>query len=227
MKINLQNFFQFYDKNNSNHVKAVQMLGDVIPNQYMDDSSEWVKVYRTQLKNSTLVTKSQLAFIWGCSESLIQDSEIVEMNQGLNLFEINTTSRIRHFLSQISHESGGGRWKKELASGNDYNGRVDLGNTQPGDGPKYKGAGYIQLTGRANYQAFANYIKDPKVMDGVDYVADKYPVTSACYWWYNNKMNALCDANPSVEVVTRRVNGGLNGIEDRKMYYVRCCQVIK
>lgn len=227
MKIDLRNFFKFYDDKNPNHLKAVQWLNTNLPPQYLDDSSEWVKAYRTEIQSPTLVTKSQLAFIWGCSESLIKDSEIVEMNEGMKLFQITTTSRIRHFLSQISHESGGGRWKEELASGKDYEGRADLGNTQPGDGPKYKGAGYIQMTGRANYQSFATYIKDPKVMDGVSYVADKYPVTSAGYWWFKNNMNALCDTNPTVEQVTLRVNGAYNGLSDRKMYYTRCCQVIK
>ena len=176
---------------------------------------------------NVLVTKKQLAYIWNCGESLIKDFEVDEMNAGLALFQINTTARIRHFLAQISHESGGGRYKEELASGTAYEGRKDLGNTQPGDGPKFKGAGYIQMTGRSNYQAFANYIKDPKVMDGVKYVGEKYPMTSAGFWWHNNAMNALCDKNPTVEQVTLRVNGGYNGLDERKRYYQRCCEVIK
>jgi putative chitinase len=227
MTLDLHNFFKFYDDKNPNHVAAVQWLENNLPSQYLDDTSEWVKTFRTKVQNPQLVTKSQLAFIWGCSENLIEDSEVDEMNSGLTLFQIDTTLRIRHFLAQISHESGGGRWKEELASGADYEGRSDLGNTQPGDGKKYKGAGYIQMTGRANYQAFANYIKDPKVMDGVTYVANKYPMTSAGFWWHNNSMNALCDKNPSVEQVTLRVNGGYNGLDDRKRYYNRCCEVIK
>lgn len=227
MTLDLHNFFKFYDENNLNHVNAVRWLENNLPNQYLDDNSEWVKIFRTKNHTPNLISKVQLAYIWNCNENLIQDSEIVEMNNGMNLFEINTISRIRHFISQISHESGGGRWKAELASGADYEGRMDLGNTQEGDGPRYKGAGYIQMTGRANYQAFANFIKDSRVMTGVNYVAEKYPVTSAGFWWYNNKMNSLCDKNPTVEQVTLRVNGGYNGLSDRKMYYQRCCQVIK
>jgi putative chitinase len=137
-----------------------------------------------------------------------------------------TKPRLRHFLSQTAHESGGGRYKKELASGWDYEDRADLGNNQPGDGPRYKGAGYIQLTGRSNYQDFANFIKDPAVMKGVDYVADNYPFSSAGFWWQNNKMNELCDANPSVKKVTLRVNGGTNGLAEREMYYERCLAAI-
>ena len=63
-------------------------------------------------------------------------------------------------------------------------------------------------------------------MNGVDYVSEKYPATSAGYFWMVNKMNALCDTNPTVEQVTRRVNGGVNGLADRKMYYARCLEVI-
>lgn len=173
------------------------------------------------------VSKEDLAFIWGCKESLIKDSEISELNQCLKKFEITTSARIEHFLAQTAHESGGGRYMKELASGVDYEGREDLGNTQPGDGPKYKGVGYIQLTGRANYQAFANYIKDPRVVEeGVEYVSQHYPFSSAGFWWRSNGMNQLCDQNPTVAQVTRRVNGGLNGLQDREDYYAKAMKVI-
>ena len=172
------------------------------------------------------VTKDDLAYIWNCDKSLIKDWEISELNQCLKKFNITTPARIEHFLAQTAHESGGGKYVKELASGEDYEGREDLGNTQPGDGSKYKGAGYIQLTGRANYQAFANYIKDPRVMEGVDYVSQHYPFSSAGFWWQSNGINELCDSNPTVAQVTKRVNGGYNGLEDREMYYKRAVKVI-
>jgi putative chitinase len=184
------------------------------------------KVEEASSKPDALITKKQLSRIWDVSETTISDRIINDLNACLVRFQINTSVRIRHFISQISHESGGGKWMKELASGDDYEGRKDLGNTQPGDGRKYKGAGFIQLTGRANYSDFSKYMNDPKVMDGVDYVALNYPATSAGYWWYNNRMNALCDRNPLIEEVTKRVNGGLRGIEDRKVYYNRCLEVI-
>ena len=90
----------------------------------------------------------------------------------------------------------------------------------------YKGAGYIQLSGRYNYQKFSDYIGDPRVMEGVDYVAEHYPFSSAGYWWQSNGMNELCDTNPTVEQVTLRVNGGYNGLDDRKHYYFICQRVI-
>jgi len=134
-----------------------------------------------------------------------------ELNSCLSTFGITKRLRIVHFLSQCSHESACGTYTKEIASGSAYEGRTDLGNIYPGDGPKFKGAGYIQLTGRSNYQKFANYMGDQNIMQGVDYVSVHYPWTSAGYWWYSNKMNDLCDTNPTVTQVTKRVNGGTNG----------------
>jgi putative chitinase len=156
----------------------------------------------------------------------VSDTQLKDLNKCLNHFQINTPPRMRHFLSQTAHESGGLKYLKELANGNAYNGRKDLGNIQPGDGPKYKGAGVIQLTGRNNYQMFANFIKDPKVMEGVDYVSTTYPFSSAGFWWHKNNMNALCDKGATVEQVTRRVNGGINGLQDRINYYNKACKFI-
>ncbi len=149
----------------------------------------------------------------------ITDAQLQDLNSCLVRYKITTALRLRHFLSQIAHESGCLQHTQEIADGSDYEGRDDLGNVNPGDGPKYKGAGVIQLTGRSNYQAFSQAIADPKVMDGVAYVAAKYPFTSAGFWWSNNDMNALCDRGASVEEVTLCVNGGYNGLDDRKYYF--------
>lgn len=170
-----------------------------------------------------LISKEQAEAIFG---NPIHENELQDLNACLARYEINTSARIRHFLSQIAHESGGLRWLKELADGTDYEYRDDLGNTQAGDGPKYKGAGAIQLTGRANYEAFSQAIKDSKVMEGCDYVSQTYPFSSAGFWWHNNSMNALCDSGAAVEDVTRRVNGGQNGLDDRKSYYEKASRSI-
>lgn len=170
-----------------------------------------------------LLSRAQAEAVYGRS---IQVHQLKDLNDCLNRFQINTPARMRHFLSQTAHESGGLQWLQELASGSAYEGNPDLGNTQPGDGPRYKGAGVIQLTGRYNYQAFADFIHDPKVMEGVDYVSTTYPFSSAGFWWHNNDMNALCDRGVSVEAVTERVNGGTNGLADREAYYQKACQII-
>jgi putative chitinase len=171
---------------------------------------------------SGLISKAQAEAIYGRS---ILVNQLKDLNDCLKRFQINTPARMRHFLSQTAHESGGLQWLKELASGSAYEGNTDLGNTKLGDGPKYKGAGVIQLTGRYNYQAFSDFIHDPKVMDGVNYVSTTYPFSSAGFWWHNNDMNALCDRGASVEAVTLRVNGGTIGLADREAYYQKACQV--
>jgi putative chitinase len=171
-----------------------------------------------------LVSKSQAEHVF---QNPIYPDELLDLNHCLGRFEIDRSSRrIRHFMAQIAHESGGLRWLKELASGDDYEFRSDLGNNQPGDGRRYKGAGVIQLTGRANYQAFADFMDDPRVMDGCDYVARVYPFEAGGFWWHNNDMNALCDRGATVREVSRRVNGGYNGLEDREHRYALACEVI-
>jgi predicted chitinase len=169
-----------------------------------------------------IVNKSQAENLFG---NQISDVQLQDLNYCLNHYKINTPIRLRHFLSQIAHESGGLQYTQEIADGYDYEGRDDLGNVHPGDGPKYKGAGVIQLTGRANYQAFSEAIGDPRVMEGVTYVAAKYPFTSAGFWWSNNNMNALCDRGADVCEVTLRVNGGDNGLEDREHYHGKACGI--
>lgn len=170
-----------------------------------------------------LVTMQQARAIFGRSPT---SAQLADLNACLVRFQINTAPRIRHFLAQIAHESGGLQWLQELATGDDYEGRLDLGNTQPGDGRRFKGAGVIQLTGRANYQAFADFMGDRRIMEGCQYVAATYPFTSAGFWWHNNGMNTLCDRGATVEQVTRRVNGGFNGLNDRIAYYRKACEVI-
>ena len=213
-----------YYKGLPHQEKALEYLAQNVPAKVMREFREiWTRKPSSK-DPKKLITMAQAKAIFGRSPS---DQQLLDLNRCLVTFEINTPARMRHFLSQVAHESGGLKWLKELASGNAYNGRKDLGNIYPGDGPKYKGAGAIQLTGRYNYQAFADYIKDPKVMDGVDYVSTQYPFTSAGFWWYKNKMNALCDRGGNVKQVTRRVNGGYNGLDDRVKYYKRTLSVIK
>ncbi|MCM1982560.1 glycoside hydrolase family 19 protein [Lyngbya confervoides] len=172
------------------------------------------------------ITAAQAMHVYG---SKLTEAELLDLNRCCDTYDITTPQRIRHFLAQTAHESGGLRWLEEIASGEAYEGRTDLGNTQPGDGPKFKGAGVIQLTGRANYQRLAQAVKDPEVMEqGCPYVAKTYPFTSAGVWWSANQMNALCDRpEVSVKEVTKRVNGGYNGLEDRIHYYEKAREVIR
>ncbi len=172
-----------------------------------------------------LVTMAQAAAVFTRSPSA---SQLADLNSCLRRFAINTPARIRHFLAQVGHESGGLRWMLELASGDAYEGRQDLGNTRTGDGRRFKGAGAIQLTGRYNYQRFADYIKDPDVMDGAAYVSIRYPFTSAGFWWHLNAINAFVDQGASCRQVSAKVNGRdpANGLADREAYFARAVAAI-
>lgn len=133
-------------------------------------------------------------------------------------FEINTPERQAAFLAQIGHESGGLHWVVEIwgptLAQSRYEGRADLGNTEPGDGTRFKGRGLIQTTGRANY------IKTGEAL-GVDLVAQperlaepELAARSAAWFWQTHGLNELADAGDFMRI-TRRINGGTNGYEDR------------
>lgn len=130
---------------------------------------------------------------------------------------IDTPLRIAHFLAQAAHETTG--FLDMVERGADayfrrYDGRADLGNTQPGDGARYKGRGIFQLTGRANYRRFGARL-------GLDLeaspdVAAEAPIAVALagLYWVDRSLGRLADADDA-EAVTRRINGGLNGLPDR------------
>lgn len=120
------------------------------------------------------------------------------------------------FLATVIHESGSFRYLKEIASGQAYEGRKDLGNTEKGDGVRFKGRGLIQLTGRANYTLASKAL-------GVDFVSNpellelpENAVKVSCWWWKMKKLNRLSN---DISAVTRVVNGGYNGLADREKWY--------
>ena len=128
-----------------------------------------------------------------------------------------------HFLAQIGHESGELRHTEELASGENYEDRAALDNTQPGDGPRFKGRGLIQLTGRKNYTEYGHDIGEDLLSDvGAKRVAeeDRLAVDVACWYWATRGLNDPADAD-DLEAVTRRINGGLNGLDQRRELLTR------
>jgi predicted chitinase len=188
-----------------------------------DDSGTFY-VFNQHWDGLYVISKQQADAIFGSDVAI---NLLRDLNQCLTRYQITTIARMRHFLSQIAHESGGLQWLEELDDGSYLEGREDLGNVNPGDGPRFKGAGVIQLTGRSNYEAFAKLIGDSRIMEGCAYVAQTYPFTSAGFWWHNNDMNALCDEGATVEDVTLRVNGGTNGLCDRQRYYDKASEYLK
>lgn len=124
--------------------------------------------------------------------------------------------RIIHFVAQVGHESGGFKYMQEIASGAAYEGRQDLGNTQRGDGVRYKGRGPIQLTGRANYRNYGralgiDFERNPDIV-----AVPSIGMMVACKYWSDKGLNALADIG-DIQTITRRINGGLNGYNDRLM----------
>lgn len=176
------------------------------------------------------------------------DKWVDALNVTCEKFEINTPERIAGFLSQIGHESGGLKlvveslnyradmllrfWPKrftiELAqayamkpekiANRAYCDKNGNGDEASGEGFKYRGRGLIQLTGKDNYTAFGNAcgvdaVSHPEIVESPDVAA-----LSAGWFWSTHRLNALADAS-DVEGMTRRINGGLNGIDDRKLKY--------
>lgn len=159
------------------------------------------------------------------------------INQTCEKFEINTPIRQLCFLAQVGHESGSLFFTEELASGSAYEGRKSLGNTQPGDGVKFKGRGLIQITGRSNYKAVGDalgvdFIKNPTLLGGKNVTKCtneqlKNAALSAGWFWNSRRLNAIADtinmAKPidsgtnldNFILLTKKINGGTNGLHDR------------
>lgn len=140
-------------------------------------------------------------------------------------FEINTPARVCAYLAQVGHESGQLRYVEELASGDAYEGRADLGNTWPGDGRKFKGHGLIQITGRANHQKVADYF-GKSLEEVVDWLKTPEGATRSSGWyWKTRGLNSYADSGDFTGL-TRRINGGINGLVDRQDLYDRAINTL-
>lgn len=149
------------------------------------------------------------------------------INGYADIFGINTPLRMCHYLAQILHESGELKYTCELASGKAYEGRKDLGNTEPGDGVRYKGRGLIQITGRKNYAAYTaskyckgDVVKNPELLE-----KPLGAVKSSMWYWMANDLNRLADKD-NILRVTKRINGGTNGLAEREEYLRRAKEVL-
>lgn len=143
----------------------------------------------------------------------------------LGRYAIATPLRIAHFLAQVAHESDGFSTVEEYASGGAYEGRRDLGNSQPGDGRRFKGRGLIQLTGRANYASIGQELGLPLV-ESPETVCDPHTyLLVSCVFWARKAINARSDRDDLVGV-TRAVNGGTNGLESRRDYLAKAKRLL-
>ena len=151
------------------------------------------------------------------------------LNTAMNRYQIVGSKRVAAFIAQIGHESGQLRYVKEIwgptAAQTRYEGRADLGNTQSGDGSKYRGRGLIQITGRANYKACGDalgldLINQPELLE-----KPQHACMSAAWFWATKGLSTLADEG-KFETISRRINGGLNGLADRQMLYARALKVL-
>lgn len=176
------------------------------------------------------ITKEQLKAIMPFAGARA-DVFLPYLNRYMERYGIDNRMRVCHFLAQIAHESGELRYTREIGSGAEYDtGRKArmLGNTpaKDGDGQRYKGRGLIQITGRANYKQISK-------ATGVDFEGHpewlelpQWATMSACWWWNNRGLNALADRDELTNI-TKRINGGKNGLQDRLMYLGRAKRAIK
>lgn len=123
------------------------------------------------------------------------------------------------WLAQIAHESAQLRYTREIASGAAYEGRRDLGNTEPGDGQRYRGRGLLQVTGRDNYRAYmlaagVDALAEPALLEAPETAAD-----SAGWVWVSHELAELSEKADPVLAVTRRLNGGTNGLSERRQFF--------
>ena len=151
------------------------------------------------------------------------------LNTAMNRYQIVGSKRVAAFIAQIGHESGQLKYVKEIwgptAAQIRYEGRADLGNTQAGDGSKYRGRGLIQITGRANYKACSDaldldLINHPELLEKTQHAC-----MSAAWFWASRGLNTLADAG-LFDAITRRINGGHNGAADRHALYARALKVL-
>jgi predicted chitinase len=118
------------------------------------------------------------------------------------------------FLAQCAHESAKFTTTKEFADGSKYEGRADLGNVKPGDGPRYKGRGFLQITGRANYTQASkalgiDLVNHPELAERPD-VAIKISI-----WYWKTRVQPKITNFTNTKAVTKKVNGGVNGLQQR------------
>jgi putative chitinase len=183
----------------------------------------------------------------------IPDKVKAELWYVMSKFGINTPERLAHFLGQCHHESGGFKFTTENTNYSDvglkkrfnkyfkdkdiykyarnpekianlvYANRMGNGNEASGDGFRFRGRGYIQLTGKNNYKAFDKFVDDDIVINP-DLVATKYPLLTAAWFWDVNDLNEICDKGvnkSTIFAVTKKVNGGIKGLEERSVLTTR------
>jgi putative chitinase len=164
---------------------------------------------------SIRITKELLKKIEPYANDGIIASLAAPLSKHMTAYGIDTPLRAAHFLAQAGHESAHFKTLHEYATGQAYEGRKDLGNVYAGDGRRYKGRGIFQLTGRANYRAYGAILKLDLENDPELAADPEISVRVACEYWKQKGLSGWADRD-DVNEITRRINGGYNGLQDRK-----------
>ena len=166
------------------------------------------------------VTESQIKQIMPNAKSDRVKEFVASFNKYSEMFQINTKLRAAHYIAQVAHETGELRWLEEIASGIQYEGRKDLGNISPGDGVRFKGRGYLQTTGRSNYQRYADSgFCNGDLMSHPEWLAQQPGCQkSSMFFWLINNLNRYADQDDA-RMVSKRINGGWNGLAKRLEYW--------
>ena len=217
-----------YYKAEPHQIAAWEALEAQLPSHTLED---FMTAYRGSpeppvASTTSLITTETFSKLTGYSAELFTQQEADDCNRLLTSTGFSEDIEATQMLmANLLHETGNMKWMKEIADGWAYEGRTDLGNTQPGDGPRFKGAGVLMLTGRYNYDRLSKALRDPRVMEGCDYVARIYPFTSAETWIRENDLLRIAKTK-GFDDVCYRINGGWNGYEDRKAKYKICREVL-
>jgi putative chitinase len=139
--------------------------------------------------------------------------------------EITTVTRAAAFIGQLAHESFEFNALEELSTGMQYEGRRVLGNMNPGDGARFKGRGWIQLTGRYNYELFGEKIGLDLVNNPGLAALPENAAKIAVAYWMEKKLNSCAD-ELDFGLITKLINGGMNGYSERLWYFRRALEVL-
>ena len=237
--IKLIDLFRYW-KDLGHQRAAITQLGELIESRAPDllrRDREWFETWRSAVPAKGvewLITRRQIAQISGHNEALFNDAFMEDLNRLVVATGMVNVNQRRLLVAQTCHETASYRYMTEIGDigyfTRMYEGRSDLGNTQPGDGYRYRGCGVIMLTGRHNFSRFDKWMRDngmgdDRIMEGTDYVANKYPFLCAVCWIEENNWANVC-ATGDIYQSTRILNGGYNGITDRMHYYQKAKEFI-
>lgn len=228
-----KNFFRYYTAE-AQQEEALEILWNAMPVSLLEEDTAWIVKYRetppAPKPGKGPVTPDLMQRFSGHPASSYDEVFCNDFNRLLSItgFDSDLTA-FRMLLAQCAHETGNWKYMKEI--GDDayftrmYEGRTDLGNCHSGDGARFAGCGAIMVTGRANFQDSYNYlqklegISDPRFMqEGTPYVSEVYPFRVCTAWLINNDYLTLCKTG-DLMACTKRLNGGLTGLEDRQYWW--------